>query len=606
MSTLRDRSNRIRAKSREKSIPVIGALALLILPISTPQANATSPQATVGMYLDQPFVQGSYVAEDFPSETSVTTFNDQSYNNTCSFNGATLEPLYSASADCRIQTVLNYGAAGSTTSDPSPGYFPESLSYGQVGSGGASIAFSTPQTYFGMWWSAGSVGNEVQILNGSSVVASTSANDVASILNSSTSLTSQAGDIYATRYYIGNPVDWLATGSPSNFADQDGDNTYHYQSVYTSAQEPFVYIHFIAEDGVTFDRVNLIAPGNGFEFDNFTTSIATGIRAAGIPSRLVLQKQLYEATYVDFDANGGTGALPRQYSLDNAQADLRWFCLDPYTDPTRCISPPNSSYATQGLGWNTASNGSGDAYYFDNWMPFPCTESTTLYAQWQTNFQYSYLTYSGANFSEDVTGETVWGYVDEYSYSNASVGNFADITLPSPERPNQYLEGWYTFDTTNYTIVRAGSPGEVVASSTYTLWDMNVFGHWVDNPPTAVDAVTPEVLLVHPRATSVQLPNMPLVGDVSASMCLVESDLYGNEISSSLSLTDLTTSTSGFSTSYSIASASALVTSASRYLRVTVSTSADTTCTTGFTHIVELRPIGAKLTQVIPLNLTVR
>ena len=606
MSSLRDRSNRIRPKSRGRVTAFFGILSLLVLAIAAPQANATAPQATVGMYLDQPFVQGSYVAEDFPSETSVTTFNDQSYNNPCSFNGATLEPLYSASADCRIQTQINYGAAGSTTSTPSPGYFPESLSYGQVGSGGASIAFSTPQTYFGMWWSAGSVGNEVQILNGSSVIASTSANDVAGILSSSTSLTSQAGDTYATRYYIGNPVDWLATGSPYNFADQDVDNTYHYQSVYTSAQEPFVYIHFIAEDGVTFDRVNLIAPGNGFEFDNFTTSIATGIRAAGIPSRLVLQKQLYEATYVDFDANGGTGSLPRQYSLDNAQADLRWFCLDPYTDPTRCISPPNNSYGTQGLGWNTASDGSGDEYYFENWLQFPFTESTTLYAQWQTNFQYSYLTYSGTNFSEDVTGETVWGYVDEYSYSNSSVRNFADITLPSPQRPNQYLEGWYTFDTTNYTIVRAGSPGDVVASSTYTLWDMNLFGHWVENPPPTVDAVAPQLLLVYPRATSVGLPSMPLTGDTSAAICIVESDSSGNEVSGNLQFTDLGTSTSGHSSGYTISAASPLVANASRYVRVTVSISSDTSCTSGYTHVVEIKPLGAKLTAVLPLYLTAR
>ena len=599
MSTLRDRSNRLRPRSRGKAVSFFGALTLLAVPLTVPAATATGPAATVGMYLDQPFVQGSYVAEDFPTETSVTTFSDQSWNDTCSFNGSTLEALYSSTPDCRVQTELNFGAASSTSSTPTFGQFPDSLNYGQVGSGGASIVFDTPQTYFGMWWSAGSVGNEVQLLNGSTVVASTSANDVASVLNSAGTLTSQGGDSYATKFYISNPIDWSTVGSPTDFSDLDESNTYQYVSNFTVAREPFVYIHFIAEDGYTFDRVNLIAPGNGFEFDNFTTSTATGIRA-GIPSRLVLQKQLYEATYVDFDANGGSGAMPRQYAVDNSPSYLQSSCFDS-EDPTRCISALNNSYGTQLLGWNTARDGGGDAYYFENWLPFPFTESTTLYAQWQTYFYFYNMT------NPDADASNVWEFSQEDGYDSKL--NYADLTLPATERSGQYIEGWYTFTSDWSGLMRVGGPGDAVSGNDYTTWSSGyLFARWIEDtpPPPSVDAVTPEVLLVHPRATSVQLPNMPLVGDTSGSICLVESDLYGTEISSSLSFTDLTTSTSGFSTSYSISSASALVTSASRYVRVTVSTSADTTCTTGFTHNVELRPLGAKLTQVIPLNLTVR
>jgi hypothetical protein len=613
MSSLRDRSNRLKAKSRGKYISFFGAIAILVLPVTTPTASATPPAATAGMYLDQPFVQGSYVAEDFPSETTVTTFNEQSWNNPCSFNGATLEPLYSSNADCKIQTTLNYGAASSTSSTPSPGLFPESLSYGQVGNGGASIVFNTPQTYFGMWWSAGSVGNEVQLLSGSTVVASTSANDVAAVLSSASPLTSLGNDSYATRYYIANPVDWTTVGSPTNFADQDGDNNYYYQSIFTNAQEPFVYIHFIAEDGVAFDRVNLIAPNNGFEFDNFTTSTATGIRSAGIPTRLVLQKQIYQATYVDFDANGGTGSLPRQYSVDSGSSHLSSVCLNS-DDPTNCIS---GSYTSQFLGWSDSPSGMGNLYgwFYSFWGqtyttgdPYPFTESTTLYAQWQTNFQYSYLTYSGTNFSEDVTGETVWNYVDENSYSSDSVRNFADTILPSPTRQGQYLEGWYTFDTTNWTIVRAGSPGDVVPSSTYSLWDTNLFGRWIEDtpPPPTVDAITPEVLLVYPRSSSVVLPNMPITGDSSASICLVESDIYGTPVYNGISFTDQSTSSYGMSTSYSISTIGSLVTNASRYVRVSVSLSSDSTCSTSFMHVVEVRPIGANFTKIVPLNLTAR
>lgn len=598
MSSLRDRSNRLKPKSRGKYISFFGVLGLLVLPIATPTASATPPAATAGMYLDQPFVQASYVAEDFPSETTVTTFNDQTWNSPCSFNGATVEPLYSASPDCKIQTLLNYGAASSTSSYPTVGVFPESLSYGQVGSGGASIVFNTPQTYFGMWWSAGSAGNQIQLLSGSNVVASTSANDVASVLSSASPLTSLGNDSYATRYYISNPIDWTTVGSPTNFADQDGDNNYNYQSNYTNAQEPFVYIHFIAEDGVAFDRVNLIAPGNGFEFDNFTTSIATGIRAAGIPTRLVLQKQIYEATYVDFDANGGTGSLSRQYSVDNSAADLKYLCPD-YEDSSNCISAPTNSYATQGIGWNTEPDGTGTSYYYENWQQFPFTESRTLYAQWQSNFFFYNLT------NPDADGSNYWDYVNYDSQSAASASNFADVTLPTRDMTGYTLEGWYTVDIYgNY--VRAGSPGEVVSSSTYVYWDMSLYGRWLEDetPPPSVDAITPEVLLVYPRSTSVELPGMPITGDTSAAFCLVESDITGTPVSSSLSFTDLSTASSGMSTSYTISDTSSLVTSSSRYIRLTVSLSSDLTCTSGFTHIVEVRPIGANFTKIVPLNLT--
>ena len=592
MSSLRDRSNRIRPKSRVKPLTFLTVLALFVAPLGVSNAGANGTQATLAMYLDQPFVQGSFVGEDFPSETSLTTFDDQSYGNLCTFNGAVLEPLYSGQADCRVQTEINYGAASTTSSTPTVGQFPSSLNYGQVGSGGASIVFNTPQTYFGLWWSAGSVGNEIQLLSGTDVLASTSANDVAGSLNSAGSIAALDGSQIASRLYIRNPVDWYTIGSPYDFADQDMDNSY--QTNNTMAAEPFVFLHFIAEPGMTFDRINLIAPGNGFEFDNFTTSSSVSISA---PSRLVLQRQLYAPTYVDFDANGGSGALPRQYSVDGASAYLQNSCLD-YEDPTLCISAPNNSYSTQFLGWNTASDGTGDAYYFDNWMHYPFTQSATLYAQWNNQFNF----YNTTNPNSDVNN--IWEYVDYDSQTSSSVTNFADFTLPAPERANQYLEGWYTFDPSWTSLVRIGGPGEIVPASAYTLWDANIFGRWLDNPPGAVDALTPQVLLVYPRATSVALPNMPLSGDVIAAICLVESDSSGNEISSSLQFTDLGTATSGFTSNYSIASSTTLITSTSRYVRVTVSPSADTSCSSGNTHLVEIRLLGASLDSTVELNLT--
>ena len=606
MSSLRDRSTRLRPKSRGKSLSLLAAFALLVCPLAAPTAHATPPTPTAAMYLDQPFVEGSYVAEQYPSETSVTTFDDQTAGypgDTCSFTGATVDTAVYPAQDCHVWPHSIFGGASSSASTPTVGQDQTLTNFGAVGGGGVSITFNTPQTYFGMWWSAGSYGNLVQLQDGSDVVASVSADDVQNTINQTAYLTSGNNDYYASRFYLGNPYGWSTVGTPSNFTDLDADNTY-VKTGNVDPYEAFVFIHFIAAPGTTFNRVNMIAPGNGFEFDNFTTSSSTDI-ATNIPSRLVLQRQLYAPNHVTFEANGGTGAMATQYSTDNSPAYLNYTCMPPYTDPTRCISAPNNSYSTQSLGWNTEPDGSGTSYYFDNWQPYSFNESMTVYAQWQSNFSYRYLNYSGTDFNADVTGDTVWQYVDENYYQDFSVRNFADITLPSPERQGQHLEGWYTFSS-DYQLIRAGSPGEVISSSSYTQWDPNMFGRWVDDPPPpppSVDAITPQVLPVYPRATSVQLPNLPLSGDAAASICVVESDPYGNEVSSNLQFTDLGTSSSGFSSSYLISEPSALVRTQSRYVRVTVSAISDPSCSTGVTHVVEIRLLGANLSQIGPLYL---
>ena len=207
----------------------------------------------------------------------------------------------------------------------------------------------------------------------------------------------------------------------------------------------------------------------------------------------------------------------------------------------------------------------------------------------------------------DADGSNYWDYVNYDSQSAISASNFADVTLPTRDMTGYTLEGWYTVDIYgNY--VRAGSPGEVVSSSTYVYWDMSLYGRWIEDtpPPPTVDAITPEVLLVYPRSSSVVLPNMPITGDTSASICLVESDMYGTPVYNGISFTDLSTSSSGMSTSYSISTIGSLVTNSSRYVRVSVSLSSDLTCSTSFMHVIEVRPIGANFTKIVPLNLTAR
>jgi len=616
MSELRDRSNRLKTKSKAKPFVFLGVLSLLVSPLVVPPAGATGASPTAAMYLDQPFVEGSYVAEQYPSETNVTTFDDQNpaypgyAGDTCSFTGATVDPNVYPAEDCHVYPYNKFGGATSTSSSPTVGQEQSPTNYAGVGAGGISITFDTPQTYFGMWWSAGSLGNQVQLLSGSDVLASVSADDVQNTISQTAYLNSQNGDSYASKFYLGNPYGWSRIGTPTDFTDADADNTY--QPIPDSApirpedeqpfnnwwgtrydtSESFVYIHFIASPGTTFDRVNMVAPGNGFEFDNFTTSSSADI-ATNIPSRLVLQRQLYAPNYVEFDGNGASGSLPRQYSTDGGSSYLTYPC-PVWGDPSNCILPGNDYY-TLFMGWNTQPDGSGDLYDWQN--PYPFTESKTLYAQWRTDLYVYELSNPDAIYSG------LWDYADpDYQLS---VSNLGDLTLPNQQRYDQTLEGWYTYDGDGH-IVRAGSPGDVIPHSVYGSWQGGLFGRWLNNsppPPPSVDAITPQVLPVYPRATSVELPNLPVSGDTSASICIVESDPYGNEVSSNLQYTDLGTSSSGFSSSYLISAPSALVRTESRYVRVTVSSSSDPYCSTGVTHVVEIRLLGADLSQIGPLYL---
>ena len=599
MSSLRNRNHRLKSESRRKYFLIPGTAFTLIAAILTAPAQALAPQPTMGLYLDKPFVEGSYVAENYPTETSVTTFNDQTYGSSCSIDGsAHITALFGENPACYVISEINYGGASTTSSSPVVGQDPSNKNYAQVGSDGISIVFDSPQTYFGLWWSAGNGGNSIQIKNGDNLLASTTADDISSTLYGSGSITALNGDSYAKRFYLGNPVDWHETGSPSDLSDQDPDNTFN--SYQTLAQEPFVYIHFIAASGQTFDHVNLY--GTGFEFDNLTYSSASGIDSDGIPSQLVLQRQLYAPNYVDFDANGGVGSVPRQYSVDNAAGYLQSNCLN-YSDPTLCISAPNNSYSSYVNSWNTSPDGTGDSY--DTGSLYPFTSSQTLYAQWKTYFAFMNTTNS------DFNATNVWDYADYDSEYFDYLDNLSDLTLPSPERPDQYLEGWYAFDLSSSQLHRVGGPGDVIPASTYTAYDYYYFARWVDNPPpppppATVDAITPQVLLVYPKSSSVILPNMPIVNDSTASICLAESDSSGNAISSDLNFTDRYTSVSGESSSFTISSSGPLLATTSRYLKISVSLSSDPTCIGGTFHVVELRLLGAELSNRLPIFLTSR
>ena len=210
----------------------------------------------VQLYIDAPYVQGSYIPELYPSTSLLDTFNSGTTDNgNCS---AITENTGSYSGDCQIilKTHANpyyYGGAITSSSTPTTGggQTNQSPSAAVYTSNGLTVTFGTFKNYIGFWWSAGSTGNSVKFYRGSSLVATMTGDDVYNLIpKTSAQLTALDG---TTKYTKSNYY-----GHPANITWDSG--------------EPFVYFHAFAVNGFSFDKVVLTTTGNGFEYDNFTVA----------------------------------------------------------------------------------------------------------------------------------------------------------------------------------------------------------------------------------------------------------------------------------------------------------------------------------------------
>jgi hypothetical protein len=106
----------------------------------------------------------------------------------------------------------------------------------QSGATEATLALSSPQHYFGMWWAAGDMGNRLEFYNGSSLLAAYAVGDIIPLLS--------AG-------YFGNPNNGL------------------------NALEPYVYLDFTTTGSDEISSVKFInSGGSGYEMDNFSVTDA--------------------------------------------------------------------------------------------------------------------------------------------------------------------------------------------------------------------------------------------------------------------------------------------------------------------------------------------
>jgi hypothetical protein len=206
----------------------------------------------VGIYLDEPFVQGSYAAQ-----YGATTENFNSAPGVCptSLNVGTV------SGNCRIYDNPNF-ASSTESSEPTVQGTANSFAAGVF-----EISFTEPQSYVGFWWSAGNAGNTVTYYSHGTEVARYDVGQVLQYIGNSPQTTSEYqtwpnrvtalnGSIYESKYYFGNPSGY-DTYTPNDFSS-------------VVPHEPFAYVHAFAANGLSFDKIAF--SGAGFELDNITVS----------------------------------------------------------------------------------------------------------------------------------------------------------------------------------------------------------------------------------------------------------------------------------------------------------------------------------------------
>jgi hypothetical protein len=213
----------------------VASLALIASP-----AVAITEDFGVDIYMSAPTVQGTAIT----SGVTIETFNLWQSGDTCPASIS----LGDVTGDCNIEAVGTYGGASADGDDPTPTTGGSGSNYASTANPSMEITIdlTEPAKYLGLWWSAGSPSNVVELYAGDERVAYMSTQTLMNLLESG-SATSVGGTDYDTDDYYGNPR----------------NNT-------LAASEPFLYLNLYGTGGASFDRI--VLSGGGFEFDNIAVS----------------------------------------------------------------------------------------------------------------------------------------------------------------------------------------------------------------------------------------------------------------------------------------------------------------------------------------------
>lgn len=352
---------------------VLAALAITVSIGLVPQAPAPAYATGTGgvaLYLSAPLVQGPGI----DSEGTLTeNFNDLGGSPTTggvacptdlAIGTLTIAP---STAACRYRLPGIYGGASATTSSP---FFAGDGSnyFGTYGSSDAELTFTFPSggvKYVGFWWSGGNTGNVVTFYDGATEIASLDTLALEELLGSAPpsswpsgdgSVTSIGGTDYPKGHYFGNPRGFTENPplAQSLGVAQDGV-TYTEHRGYI-----FGYINLFLTGDQTATSVKF--SGNGFEFDNLTTST----NEQTPETSMVFVGGLVGQT-VQFlpGANDVTGSMVAQSSSTATNLSANSYERPGYTF----------------TGWNTEADGTGT--YYEPGANFSFATDLILYAQWE-------------------------------------------------------------------------------------------------------------------------------------------------------------------------------------------------------------------------------
>lgn len=351
--------------SLSRSVLSFGAIVAIVVggavSASVPSRAIAAPTtpSTLSLYLDAPFVQGSYVTTGRASESfdSLSAGACPASIGVGAFSGLR----------CQVEDAGDYGGAQVLATNDTPTTTGSPVGkYASTDSRGMTITFGADQRYLGMWWSAGSDGNTLKFYQDSTLLLETTTAAIMTKVgtNPSTNWSTWNTDPSKTVTSIGpSPTSFPQVryfGNPRGYASTNPSSE---SSVVPG--EPFVYLHLIAGGNFSFNKVEFSGT-SGFEFDNLVVS---SVAQTALP-RLVLVSQItstQKAVVFEPNGSGVQGTMSTQVGTTSAALT------------TNAFTRPGFTFN----GWATAADGSGTRY--TDGQNYGFAADLTLYAQWIDN-----------------------------------------------------------------------------------------------------------------------------------------------------------------------------------------------------------------------------
>jgi len=312
----------IRKVCQASSLACVAALGLsnaqaseLTLYISQPVRNAA---------LNAAVPEGALPWSDTYGESyTIETFNGETLGAKTSGNWAIGTYEVGTGGNTNVAAANVYGGAGTGTAVGSGGS--NFLNAGTTGNPlGVTVTLTNPARYVGFWWSAGSNGNNVELLDeNDNVLTAMTTDGLMAFLNSPSNRTMKALDgttTYSRAQYNGNPF-------------IEGNNG-----------EPYVYLNYVLKDTTAFGSTTIKKIrfwGAGFELDNIAVRAEklpglpaeTGLPPSWVPTEI---KNVFADPPATADDNAST-------RINTPSAPLDLTANDPHAPAGSSVTPQASS-----------------------------------------------------------------------------------------------------------------------------------------------------------------------------------------------------------------------------------------------------------------------